>query len=76
MKTFQSDQVNRKLVQVSDCGPWKITIELFTKFQNCIHEMINDTTKGKFAVYLPYFSNQDTMDFNEDIEKTIDSVNQ
>ena len=66
---------NKKLVQVSDCGPWKIAIELFAKFQNCIHEMINDTTKGKFAVYLPNFSNQGTMDFNEDIEKTIDSLN-
>ena len=67
--------MNKKLVQVSDCGPWKIAIELFAKFQNYIHEMINDATKGKFAVYLPNFSNQGTMDFNEDIEKTIDSLN-
>ena len=39
-----------------------------------IVDLIQNTTKRKYPVHLPNFSDPDTMGLNEDIEKTIESL--
>jgi hypothetical protein len=62
------------ILKPEELGPWKTAIELFKECQNWIKDKISEFVDGTFFCHIPNFSDPNTFDFNEDLDKLYESL--